>query len=160
MSAKRAEPRALLNPWCNHSWITRSVVHFVPVIKRAKPTLTRLASVLRVPYCITRRYTSRIRPQRLGNRTQRIFLCPTSLQSLSTRSRVRLSATSRSVLLLSILLRFSPPATQVGDGLEIYVVVAKGRSPQGLESMRGVQEMSTRPDGDRVFVIRRELKKD
>ncbi|KAJ8487260.1 hypothetical protein ONZ51_g4283 [Trametes cubensis] len=49
---------------------------------------------------------------------------------------------------------------EVGDGLEIYVVVAKGRSPQGLESMRGVQEMSTRPDGDRVFVIRRELKKD
>ncbi|CDO72242.1 hypothetical protein BN946_scf184970.g94 [Trametes cinnabarina] len=49
---------------------------------------------------------------------------------------------------------------EVGDGLEIYVVVAKGRSPQGLDTMRGVQEMSARPDGDRMFVIRRDLKKD
>ena len=49
---------------------------------------------------------------------------------------------------------------QVGDGLEIYVVVAQGRSPQGLESMRNVQELSTRPDGDRMFILRRELKKD
>ena len=49
---------------------------------------------------------------------------------------------------------------QVGDGLEIYVVVAQGRSPQGLEGMRNVQEVSPRADGDRMFVLRRELKKD
>ena len=50
--------------------------------------------------------------------------------------------------------------TQVGDGLEIYIVVAKGRSPQGLEGIRGVQELSTQPNGDRMFILRRELKKD
>ena len=49
---------------------------------------------------------------------------------------------------------------QVGDGLEIYVVVTKGHSPQGLESIRNVQEVTTRADTDRMFVIRRELKKD
>ncbi|KAL1937841.1 hypothetical protein VTO73DRAFT_12861 [Trametes versicolor] len=49
---------------------------------------------------------------------------------------------------------------EVGDGLEIYVVVAKGRSPQGLDGMRGVQELSAKADSDRTFVIRRELKKD
>ena len=49
---------------------------------------------------------------------------------------------------------------QVGDGLEIYVVVAKGRRPQGLDTMRGVQELSTQQNGDRMFILRRELKKD
>ena len=49
---------------------------------------------------------------------------------------------------------------QVGDGLEIYVVVAQGRSPQGLEAMRNVQELSPNAGGDRMFVLRRELKKD
>ncbi len=44
--------------------------------------------------------------------------------------------------------------------MEIYVVVAKGRSPQGLDGMRGVQELSAKADSDRTFVIRRELKKD
>ena len=42
----------------------------------------------------------------------------------------------------------------------MYVIIAKGRSAQGLEGVYGVQEMSTNPDGDRVFMIRRELKKD
>lgn len=50
--------------------------------------------------------------------------------------------------------------TQVGDGLEIFVILAKGRSAQGLEGRPSVQELSTTPEGDRVFVIRRELKKD
>ncbi|THG96089.1 hypothetical protein EW026_g5679 [Hermanssonia centrifuga] len=49
---------------------------------------------------------------------------------------------------------------QVGDGLEIYVVLAHGRSVQGLEGVPGVQELTTSGEGDRVFVIRRELKKD
>lgn len=51
---------------------------------------------------------------------------------------------------------------QVGDGLEMYIVLAKGKAPQGLDSIKGaqVQELSTRSDGERVFVLRRELKKD
>ena len=51
-------------------------------------------------------------------------------------------------------------AKQVGDGLEIYVVVAAGRSPQGLDTMRNVQELTPLPEGDRMFVLRRPLKKD
>ncbi|KAF7798279.1 hypothetical protein EIP86_009497 [Pleurotus ostreatoroseus] len=49
---------------------------------------------------------------------------------------------------------------EVGDGLEIFVVLAKGRGTQGLEGVRGVQELTTSSENDRVFVIRRELKKD
>jgi len=49
---------------------------------------------------------------------------------------------------------------QVGDGLEMYVVLAKGRTLQGLEGIRGMQELTTTDDGERVFVVRRELKKD
>ena len=43
---------------------------------------------------------------------------------------------------------------QVGDGLEMYVVLAKGRTLQGLEGIRGMQELTT-DDGERVFVVRR-----
>lgn len=52
--------------------------------------------------------------------------------------------------------------SQVGDGLEIFVVLAKGRSPQGLESLRGasVRELTGHAEGERVFVISQELKKD
>jgi 20S proteasome subunit beta 6 len=50
---------------------------------------------------------------------------------------------------------------EVGDGLEIYVVLAKGStSLQGLQSIRGIQELTSTADGERVFVIRRDLKKD
>ncbi|KAL0960455.1 hypothetical protein HGRIS_005498 [Hohenbuehelia grisea] len=49
---------------------------------------------------------------------------------------------------------------EVGDGLEIYVVLAKGASPQALEGIRGLQESTATSDGERVFVIQRELKKD
>jgi len=49
----------------------------------------------------------------------------------------------------------------VGDGLEMYVVLARGRSLQGLEGVTGMQEVSTQGDGgERVFVVRRDLKKD
>jgi 20S proteasome subunit beta 6 len=51
-------------------------------------------------------------------------------------------------------------ARQVGDGLEMYVVLAKGRGLHGLEGVRGVQELTATDDGQRVFVVRRELKKD
>jgi len=65
---------------------------------------------------------------------------------------------------LSIVIDSFTSATErhieVGDGLEMYVVLAKGRNAQGLEGLRGVQELTPRTDGDRVFVIRRELKKD
>lgn len=57
---------------------------------------------------------------------------------------------------------------EVGDGLEIYVVLARGGSSQGLadalKSSSGpaqqVKELSTRTDGERIFVLRRDLKKD
>ncbi|PCH40487.1 N-terminal nucleophile aminohydrolase [Wolfiporia cocos MD-104 SS10] len=49
---------------------------------------------------------------------------------------------------------------EVGDGLEMYVVLAKGRSTQELASIRGAQELTPKEGGDRIFVIRRELKKD
>ena len=49
---------------------------------------------------------------------------------------------------------------EVGDGLEIFVVLAKGRSLAGLEGVKGMQELSATDDGERVFVVRRELKKD
>lgn len=118
------------------------------------PTSTR--------YRASYRYTSRTRLLRSASRTQRIFLYLTCSPSLSTRLRVRRSATSRYVPQSRQCghvqsLRVPP---QVGDGLEIYVVVAKGRSPQGLDGTRGVQELSAKADGDRTFVIRRELKKD
>jgi len=50
---------------------------------------------------------------------------------------------------------------KVGDGLEIYVIVAPGSTPQGLDAVKGIQEVTVgSTDGERVFVIRRELKKD
>lgn len=49
---------------------------------------------------------------------------------------------------------------EVGDGLEIYVVLSKGRPLHGLEGLRGMEEVTTTNDGERVFVIRRDLKKD
>jgi 20S proteasome subunit beta 6 len=49
---------------------------------------------------------------------------------------------------------------QVGDGLEIYIVLAKGRTLHGTESIGGLQELTVTDDGERVFVVRRDLKKD
>lgn len=50
---------------------------------------------------------------------------------------------------------------EVGDGLEIYVVLAKNsNSLQGLLSIRDIHEVTSNNDGERTFVIRRELKKD
>ena len=48
----------------------------------------------------------------------------------------------------------------MGDGLEIYLVFAKGSpSVQALANIRDVEEVSG-TEGERIFVIRRELKKD
>jgi 20S proteasome subunit beta 6 len=49
---------------------------------------------------------------------------------------------------------------EVGDGLEMYVVLAKGRDLQGLEDVMGISEMTTAEGGERVFIIQRDLKKD
>ena len=65
---------------------------------------------------------------------------------------------------------------EVGDGLEIYLILAKGKtlSGLGLDQIKGLSEVtSTMEDsdgnssdgdllseGERVYVIRRELKKD
>ncbi|KAF8133317.1 nucleophile aminohydrolase, partial [Boletus edulis] len=66
--------------------------------------------------------------------------------------------------ILSIVIDSFTGATErhieVGDGLEMYVVLAKGRGVQGLEDVRGVQELSVTEEGERIFVIRRDLKKD
>lgn len=42
----------------------------------------------------------------------------------------------------------------------MFIVLAKGRSLQGLEGARNVQEVSSRAGGERVFILRKELKKD
>jgi 20S proteasome subunit beta 6 len=49
---------------------------------------------------------------------------------------------------------------QVGDGLEIYVVLAKGSALQGLDAIQGITEVTTTDDGERLFVVRRNLKRD
>jgi 20S proteasome subunit beta 6 len=50
---------------------------------------------------------------------------------------------------------------EVGDGLEIFVVLAKNsNSLQGLQSVGGIQEVTSTADAERMFVIRRDLKKD
>jgi len=49
---------------------------------------------------------------------------------------------------------------QVGDGLEMYIVLAKGRTLHETESIGGLQELTTTDEGERVFVVRRDLKKD
>jgi len=53
---------------------------------------------------------------------------------------------------------------EVGDGLEIYIVlskrIAQSTSPETLQSLGNVQEVTANSDGERIFVIRRELKKD
>ncbi|KAJ6476112.1 20S proteasome subunit [Mycena sanguinolenta] len=49
---------------------------------------------------------------------------------------------------------------EVGDGLEMYIVLAKGSPLQGLDSIHGVTELTNIPGGERMFVIRRSLKRD
>ncbi|KAG2114345.1 nucleophile aminohydrolase [Suillus discolor] len=65
---------------------------------------------------------------------------------------------------LSIVIDSFTSATErhieVGDGLEIFIALAKGRTLQGMESIRGLQELTVAEDGERLFVMRRDLKKD
>ncbi|KAN0087856.1 Nucleophile aminohydrolase [Tylopilus felleus] len=66
--------------------------------------------------------------------------------------------------ILSIVIDSFTSATErhieVGDGLEMYIVLAKDRGVQGMEGIRGVQELSVTDEGERIFVVRRDLKKD
>ncbi|KAG8983598.1 Proteasome subunit beta type-6 [Tulasnella sp. 427] len=65
---------------------------------------------------------------------------------------------------------------EVGDGLEIYIILAKGKTLAGLglDGVKGLSEVTSTADdsdgsasegetvseGERIFVVRRELKKD
>jgi len=52
---------------------------------------------------------------------------------------------------------------EVGDSLEMYIVLARGRSLAGLEGLKGVKELTSAGaagDGERLFVLRKELKRD
>ncbi|KAJ6577185.1 nucleophile aminohydrolase [Mycena capillaripes] len=49
---------------------------------------------------------------------------------------------------------------EVGDGLEMYVVLAKGSALQGLDAIQGITELTTNDEGERLFVVRRNLKRD
>ena len=42
----------------------------------------------------------------------------------------------------------------------MYIVLARGRSLQSMGMSIDAQEVSARPDGERVFIVRRDLKKD
>ena len=43
----------------------------------------------------------------------------------------------------------------------MYIVVAKGSNAvQSLQAIRGLEEITTSVDGERLFILRRELKKD
>jgi 20S proteasome subunit beta 6 len=48
----------------------------------------------------------------------------------------------------------------VGDGLEMFIVFAKGTSVDGLQGLRNVEEIPGPDGGERLFVTRRDLKKD
>lgn len=51
---------------------------------------------------------------------------------------------------------------EVGDGLEIYITVAKSFPVQSLQGLQNLEEVTTAQAGDRerVFVLRKELKQD
>jgi len=70
---------------------------------------------------------------------------------------------------LSIVIDSFTSATErhieVGDGLEIYIVLARDRDLQDFEAIQArnvhlTQEVTVTDDGERVFVLRRDLKKD
>ena len=52
------------------------------------------------------------------------------------------------------------PNRQVGDGLEMYIVMAQGRPlPEAVTNLLP-EELPSTGDGERVFVLKRDLKKD
>lgn len=56
-------------------------------------------------------------------------------------------------------------SNQVGDGLEVYIVLAKDRDIRDFDAIRArndhlTQELTVTGDGERIFVLRRDLKKD
>lgn len=53
---------------------------------------------------------------------------------------------------------------QVGDGLEIYIVCASNRPAADLEAISGIKQLQGtfigQEEGEKIYVVRRELKKD
>ncbi|KAJ7581204.1 nucleophile aminohydrolase [Mycena floridula] len=49
---------------------------------------------------------------------------------------------------------------EVGDGLEMFITLAKEYPVDELVSIQGIQEVTTTSSGERVFVVRRNLKRD
>lgn len=114
-------------------------------------------------FCLLFRSTTRIKPLLLERRSPHICLWRPYFPSWSILLQVRLNVTLRYGIQCHTLSAncFDSVLFQVGDGLEIYVVLARGSLAfQDLGDIRGVQEMTTTQDGERVFVVRRELKKD
>ena len=42
----------------------------------------------------------------------------------------------------------------------MYIVLAAGRSPDGLNGIPDLQEISSTDDGEKIYVLRKDLKKD
>lgn len=146
MNGKRAERRELRSLWCNLSWTIRSVAN-----SSLLPDDQLIVPLWKIYYKNQKPSADAPFP---------VHLPLSHVLSIVTDSFT--SATERHI--------------EVGDGLEIYLILAKGKtlSGLGLESVRGMSEITstsedsdgsasegeTFSEGERVFVIRRDLKKD
>lgn len=99
--------------------------------------------------------------------TQPILICQPFLHSSRTALPVRLSDTLRFVHYHSphrqtfVLIANFACTLQVGDGLEMYVILAAGRATAELVEATGAREITqANTTGNRVFVVRRDLKRD
>jgi len=65
---------------------------------------------------------------------------------------------------LSIVIDSFTSATErhieVGDGLEMYIVLAKGQALPDVVTNLMPEELPSTEDGERIFVLKRDLKKD
>ena len=59
-----------------------------------------------------------------------------------------------------LLHRYSRKHDQVGDGLEMYIVLAKGRTLPDVVTNLMPEELPSTEEGERIFVLKRDLKKD
>lgn len=59
-----------------------------------------------------------------------------------------------------VYIRPSPKYTQVGDELEMYIVLSRSHPQQALDPRLNATEVSTTASGEKVFVVRRPLKRD
>ncbi|KAJ7843355.1 20S proteasome subunit [Mycena olivaceomarginata] len=72
---------------------------------------------------------------------------PTHLPLAHVLSLVIDSFTSAMSAISSAYTNDLVPSTQVGDGLEMYVVLAKGSPLQGLDTIQGITELTSIPGG-------------